>query len=330
MKQGFIILALAVACLFLSQNLRADILKGCVVDADTGEPLQGAEVVFSEYSIVGGSMSRNRLRTDSLGQFCFACEMEMSKLTITANYFGYHSQTVQRMGNNDRDTITIDDFRLKMDEHLLGEVTVEGRARRFYMRGDTVVFNPEAFKTQDGARLIELIEQLPGVSINDGKLLWNGEPLKLMMNGQQAFSEAMLTNLLPAEAVKDIKAYDKKSDFEQQTGVADGKEEHVLDVTIKPGFMDKIYGDVELKGLTSKNYAAHLRAMRLSDTDPLMLYGRVADDPQKIDAMKINGSSSHGGNIPIRQQMGALGYWKSRASLTPEGKRRCPLRAKIH
>lgn len=313
MKQGFTILALAVACLFLSQNLRADILKGCVVDAETGGPLEGAEVVFTETSIEGGSMSRYRLRTDSLGRFLFTCTMEMSKLTITANYFGYHSQTVHRMGNNDRDTITIDDFRLKMDEHLLGEVTVEGRARRFYMRGDTVVFNPEAFKTQDGARLIELIELLPGVSINDGKLLWNGEPLKLMMNGQQAFSEAMLTNVLPVEAVKDIKAYDRKSDFEERTGVADGKEEHVLDVTIKPNFMDKLYGDIEANGMTSKHYAAHLRAMRVSDTNPLMLYGRVADDPKVIDVTTINRSSSHGGNKPVRQQTGAVGYahlWK--------------------
>ncbi|MBQ6064074.1 MAG: outer membrane beta-barrel protein [Prevotella sp.] len=292
---------------------QADILKGRVVDADTGEPLPEAEVVFNETSIDMGSVIHSTIRTDSVGQFIFSCRMELSRLTITASYFGYHSQSVQRMGNNDRDTVTIDDFRLKMDEHLLGEVTVEGRARRFYMRGDTVVFNPEAFKTQDGARLIELIEQLPGVSVNDGKLLWNGEPLKLMMNGQQAFNEAMLTNLLPVEAVKDIKAYDKKSDFEQQTGVADGKEQHVLDVTIKPGFMDKLYGDAELKGLTSKNYAAHLRAMRLSDTDPLMLYGRVADDPTKMNAMTINGYSSHGSNTPIRQQTGAVGYshlWK--------------------
>jgi hypothetical protein len=292
---------------------QADIIKGRVLDADTGEPLPGAEVVFKEKSIEWGDVLQTTIRTDSVGRFQHACEMEMSKLTITASYFGYHSQTVQRMGNNDRDTVTIDDFRLKMDEHLLSEVTVEGRARRFFMRGDTVVFNPSAFKTQDGARLLELIEQLPGVSINNGKLLWNGEPLKLMMNGQQAFSEAMLTNLLPVEAVKDIKAYDKKSDFEQQTGVADGKEEHVLDVTIKPGFMDKIYGDAELKGFTSKNYAAHLRAMRLSETDPLMLYGRVADDPTKINAMTINGYSSHGTNTPIRQQTGAVGYshlWK--------------------
>lgn len=292
---------------------QADIIKGRVVDADTGEPLQEAEVVFRETSIDMGSVMVTTLRTDSAGRFLYACEMGMSKLEITASYFGYHSQKVQRMGNNDRDTVTIDDFRLKMDEHLLGEVTVEGRARRFYMRGDTVVFNPDAFRTQDGARLIELIEQLPGVSIDNGKLLWNGEPLKLMMNGQEAFNEAMLANLLPVEAVNDIKAYDRKSDFERQTGVADGKEQHVLDVTIKPGFMDKMYGDAELKGLTSKNYAAHLRAMRLSDTDPLLLYGRVADDPRKINTMTINGLSSYGRYYPIRQQTGAVGYshlWK--------------------
>ena len=42
MKHGFTILALAVACLFLSQNLRADTIKGCVVDAETGGPLEGA------------------------------------------------------------------------------------------------------------------------------------------------------------------------------------------------------------------------------------------------------------------------------------------------
>ena len=307
------IITIILALILNVVTAQADILKGRVVDADTGEPLQGAEVVFNETAIDMGSVMQTTIRTDSLGRFLFACEMEMSKMTITASYFGYHAQKVQRMGNNDRDTVTIDDFRLKIDEHLLSEVMVEGRVRRFYMRGDTVVFNPEAFKTQDGARLIELIEQLPGVSIIDGKLLWNGEPLKLMMNGQTAFSEALLTNLLPVEAVKDIKAYDKKSDFEQHTGVADGKEEHVLDLTVKPGFMDKIYGDTELKGLTSKNYAAHLRAMRLSDTDPLMLYGRVADDPTKINAMTINGYSSHGTNTPIRQQTGAVGYshlWK--------------------
>ena len=99
-----------------SQSLIADTLKGRVVDADTGEPLEGAEVVFTEFSLDESSVRQSTIRTDSVGRFLFTCRMELSKLTIKASYFGYHSQTVTRMGNNDRDTITIDDFRLKMDE----------------------------------------------------------------------------------------------------------------------------------------------------------------------------------------------------------------------
>lgn len=313
MKQGLLILATIAVCLFLPLAMSADTIKGRIVDAETGDPLESAEIVFTEVAISDNSTIVSTVRADSLGRFVHTLGTELSKLTITASYFGYHSQTVKRMGNNDRDTITIDDIRLKMNEHLLSKVTVKGRARRFYMRGDTVVYNPQAFRTQDRASLIELIEQLPDVTIKDGKLLWNGKPLKLMMNGQVAMNEGMMTNLVPVEAVKDIKAYDKQSEISSRTGVADGKEEHVLDVTIKPGFMDKIYGDVEAGGYSNKHYAAHLRAMRLSDTDPLMLYGRLADDPKVIDVTTINTTSSHQGSNPVRQQTGAVGYghlWK--------------------
>ena len=143
------IITLILALVLGEVTAQADIIKGRVVDADTGEPLQGAEVVFNEQSLDMNSVMQTTVRTDSVGRFLFVCRMEMSKLTITASYFGYHSQKVQRMGNNDRDTVTIDDFRLKMDEHLLSEVMVEGRMRRFYMRGDTVV-QPRGF--QDAGR----------------------------------------------------------------------------------------------------------------------------------------------------------------------------------
>lgn len=313
MKQGLIILATVVVCLFLAQNLAADTIKGRVVDAETFEPLQGAKVVFKEEAISNGGTEIHTVYADSLGRFLYTCRMEISKLTITASHFGYHSHSVKLNGNNDRDTISIDDFCLKMDEHLLDEVTVKGSVRRFYMRGDTVVFNPSAFRTQDGARLLELIEQLPGVSIKDGKLLWNGEPLKLMINSRDVLSEAMMTNLLSVESVKDIKAYDKKSELAERTGVEDGKEEHVLDVAIKPSFMDKFYGDTELKALTCSNYAAHLRAMQMSDTDPLMFYVRAADDPKVIGIATIQRNGSWQGDTPVRQQTGAFGYghfWK--------------------
>ena len=54
-------------------------------------------------------------------------------------------------------------------------VTVEGHARRFYMRGDTVVFNPEAFNMEDGERVSALLRKLPGVTIDkDGNVKAEG------------------------------------------------------------------------------------------------------------------------------------------------------------
>ena len=42
------IITLSIALVLGVATAQADILKGRVVDADTGEPLQGAEVVFNE------------------------------------------------------------------------------------------------------------------------------------------------------------------------------------------------------------------------------------------------------------------------------------------
>ena len=119
MKQGFIILATVVVCLLQAQDLTADTIKGRVVDAETYEPLQGAKVLFKEEAISTGGTEISVVYADSLGRFMYTCRKEMSKLTIMASHFGYHSQFVKFNGNNDRDTISIEDFCLQMDEHLL-------------------------------------------------------------------------------------------------------------------------------------------------------------------------------------------------------------------
>lgn len=77
---------------------------------------------------------------------------------------------------------------------MLKAVAVTGHLPKVTMKGDTLVFNPEAYKIEDNARLIDLFLKLPGVSVSkDGKLFWNNKPLKLLMNGKDVFGgDAML------------------------------------------------------------------------------------------------------------------------------------------
>ena len=300
---------LLMLCLLASVEMSfANVIRGRVVDDETGEPLEGAQVSVNE--AFGTTTFWTKMETDSLGYFHYRCG-EMGRVTFTAQYFGYYEGTAKTIGMEGNDTVRIKDIRLKPSPLLLKEVEVSAKKRRFFMRGDTVVFNPEAFNLEEGARLEELIEKLPGVSIKDGRLLWNNEPLKLMMNGREVFSEGMLLKHLPAEAVENIKAYDQKSELAERTGVKDGKEEHVLDVSIKPSWMDKFYGGLMGAGYSSGHYAAELNAMRLSDNNPLMLFGRVANEPAEIKYKTMNSISSSSGGEPVEQQMASVGYQHS-------------------
>ena len=283
-----------------------DVFQGRVLDAETHEPLEGVHVEITEV-IPGWAQSDEVQYTDSLGRYHFRCG-GMTNITIRARFLGYKTSVVRLKGSETGDTIHIDDILLQPSEVLLKEVLVKGAQRRFYMRGDTVVFNPSAFQMEDGDRLMDLIRKLPGVSVEEDQLLWNGKPLQIRMNGKEALSEDLLLKRLPVEAVADVKAYERKSELEERTGVADGNQQQVLDVTIKPGFMDMWYGSVEATGYTSKNYGAQIDGMRLSDSDPVMLFGHVGDEPKRILKHTMGSSGGEDGGTAVRQQMGAAGY----------------------
>lgn len=307
--------AMLLLLLFLIINMQtvwADVLHGRVLDAETGEALEGAKVDVTEV-IPDLATFHTVLHTDSLGRYHFSCSGQ-TRITIRADFFGYKQGTLRLVGSDSGDTIHIEDIRLQPSEELMREVLVRGQRRRFYMRGDTVVFNPDAFHLQSGDRLLDFVLKLPDVSIKDGHLLWNGEPLRIMMNGKEALSEDLLLQRLPVEAVAEAKAYERKSELEERTGVADGNQQQVLDVIIKPGFMDKWYGSAEATAYSRKNYGAEIDGMRLSDSDPFMLFGRVGDEPKATMAKTMGSWASQSGGMAVRQQMGAAGYkhvWKS-------------------
>ncbi|MBR1788209.1 MAG: TonB-dependent receptor [Bacteroidaceae bacterium] len=298
-------LFLLLAALLVAAAVRADVLKGRVVDAQTGEPLDGARVEARMTS--GDGTSVWMLTTDTLGRFQFESHA-MRRITLRAGFFGYKPTIVQLMSGASLDTVLIDDIRLEPSEVLMRELAVKGSARRFYMRGDTVVFNPQAFPVEEGQRLQDLVLQLPGVSVQDGRLLWNGKPVRLMMNGREALSEGMLMSQLPVEAVENIKAYERRSELEEHTGVDDGRREQVLDVTVRPRFMDRWSGELRATAYSRKNYATEANGMKLSDTDPVMFFLRAADDPRAVSKKTADQFWTYGADDAIRQQMGSLAY----------------------
>lgn len=314
---------LLLLCLIVSTNkTHADIIRGRVIDADTKEPVPEAALAFEQrYDIC---TSIYNLTADSIGNFLFFAD---GNGTLKASMLGYYpkSKMVFAFSDTRKDTTDIGAIELKMSPYMLEMVEVNARARRFSVKGDTIVFHPEAFRLQEGARLDELIRQLPGVEIEeDGSLTWNGKPIRIIMDGESLFGGNDLVSQLPAEAVKDIKAYNKASKFSERTGRDDGTEDMVLDLTIKPGFLDRWYGDVTVGGQTPDDqkpvvssqphskghYEADLQTNRLSKTDPAMIF----IDANNIDhhARRYMNSVSIRQNNGYGQEQGAAAGYQHR------------------
>ena len=298
------------ACLLLfALPLSADILKGRVVDAETKEPIPEATLKLMQQMEYNGHMATWVMSStaDTLG--CFQMRLG-GRGTLEASMLGYYSKTKVVLGFSDdsKDTIDVGDIALKPSETLMKMLEVKGRARRFTVKGDTIIFNPEAFHLEEGARLDELIRQLPGVEVaEDGSMTWNGKPIRITMDGESIFGGDAIINQLPAEAVENIKAYNKASKFSERTGKDDGGEDMVLDLTIKPGFLDRWYGDIAGTYQTTKHYDADLRMNRLSKTDPMMVNAN-ANNMGRERNRTMHGGWSSWGNGYGNSQGASAGY----------------------
>ena len=144
---------------------------------------------------------------------------------------------------------------LSSEGFLLGETVIVGKAPMAVTEQDTTVFNASAYRTPEGSMLEELVKQLPGGEIDaDGKLMIHGKEVKkILVDGKEFFSDDPKVALknLPVEMVEKLKAYERKSDLERLTGVDDGEEEMILDLSVKKGmktgWMNNFYAPPQIR-----------------------------------------------------------------------------------
>lgn len=175
-------------------------------------------------------------------------------------------------------SIPIHKLTLSEKRHLLGEVTVTATKVKFYHKGDTIVYNADAFNLAQGSMLDGLIEQLPGVELNsDGVIKVNGKPVEsLLLNGKDFFkgkNSVMLENM-PAYMVKDVKVYEGQNEEDKLTGRR-GREILTMDVSLKKEFSKGVIANAELGGGTHGRYAARAFGLLYSDRTRISAYAKI-------------------------------------------------------
>ncbi len=164
-------------------------------------------------------------------------------------------------------------------EVKLGEVTVKATKVKFYVRGDTLVYNADAFQLEEGSMLDALIRQLPGAELkDDGRILVNGKQVEsLLLNGEDFFKKdrtVMLENL-PTYMVHKVQVYEKDGKLSQLVGKQMGDRQLVMDVRLKKQYEVGWMGNVEAAGGTRERYLARLFALRFTAYSRLSAFAGI-------------------------------------------------------
>ncbi len=244
-------------------------VTGTVFDADEGEPLEYAvTAIMRDTAIVG------RANTDEKGVFTIPVkEPGMYKLRIS--YIGYSTFSATFNVEENKEVVNLDTVLLGSKNSTGNRAIVTATVAKVQQVEDTTVYNASAYRVPEGSTLEALIKQLPGVQVSDeGTITWNGKTVsEFLINGKNFFkgnTDVAMKNL-PTDLVSKIKAYDRKSDYTQQTGIDDGEEVTVMDISTKRELNQSWITNITGGYGTEHRYSAQLFISRFTDKSHISL-----------------------------------------------------------
>ena len=161
----------------------------------------------------------------------------------------------------------------------LKEVEVTASKIKFYNRGDTIVYNADAFQLAEGSMLDALIEQLPGVKLEDGgRIMVNGEFVEsLLLNGKQFFdgnNNIMLQNIA-AYTVKSVEVYRGHTMLEKFHGSIHGPKHLTMDVKLKKEYSIGWIANAQGGYGSESRYLAQLFSAWFNSTSEVVLIANM-------------------------------------------------------
>ena len=216
-------------------------------DASNGDPVGFATVSLT---VPGRSSAYKYVLTDDKGAGTFE-GVRRGTYQVKAELLGYkpYTQTIEFDARQDLDLGTI---KMEVDAEALEAAQVTDIGNPVIIKKDTIEYNADAFKTSENDMLEDLLKKLPGVEIDDnGTISVNGKTITEITVGDKTFflnDPTVATKNLPAKMIKKLKVIRKKSEQAEFTGVDDGEERNVLDLTVQDGMMNAWVGNLTAAG----------------------------------------------------------------------------------
>ena len=249
-------------------------VSGTILEDGTGEPVMSATVrVLSlpDSTMVGGAA------TDERGIYNIK-DVKKGKYALKITFIGYKERimSLDLTGKKEKN-YSMGYIHISPDSKMLRETEVVANAAQVQVSGDSLVYNASAFRTAEGSALEELVKKLPGAQVDDdGNITINGKTVsKILVDGKEFFlndTKVAMKNI-PTDMIEKLKSYERKSDYSRMTGVDDGEEETVLDLTVKKGMNQGWFGNIDISAGTEERYAERAIINRFTDNKNFTFLG---------------------------------------------------------
>lgn len=243
-------------------------VSGTLIEKGTQEAVTSATVQVlnaNDSAFVTGT------NTDENGAFSLK-SLKKSKYILKFSFIGYTTRcinvdlTTKKERNVDLGYIT-----LSSDAIMLREAQVTAAASKVTVSGDSLIYNANAYRLAEGSTLEDLVKRLPGATVDeDGTIKINGKEVKkILVDGKEFFinDKDIAMKNLPTNIIDKIKTYDRKSDLARVTGIDDGEEETVLDLTVKKGMNNGWFGQEQGAIGTEDRYDINLNVNRFNGSN---------------------------------------------------------------
>lgn len=253
---------------------RKSSVSGTVIDGEDKSPV--IQATIQVLSLPDSTMVTGNV-TDLDGHF--SIPVRPGKYVLKVSFVGYKTSWKQVTLTNAKPRVNTGEISLMADATLLEGVEIVAQAPEVTASEDTLVYNSSAYRVPEGSALEELVKKLPGAEVDEnGKITINGKEIKkIMIDGKEFFADDpnIAMKNLPVNIIDKVRAYDKQSDMARVTGIDDGEEETVIDLTVKKGMNKGWFGNVDLAAGTKDRYSGKIMANHFYEKNQFTVIGSM-------------------------------------------------------
>lgn len=233
MKKILTLVVLTLSLLTVAQAQKTDgIIRGKLTDTAAKQPIVDATISVihtKDSSLVTFTLSNKQGAFEIKG-------LEDGEYQLVFSHQAYQAFKKNVTITADKRTADFGDIAVAKDFKSLGEVVVTNTVP-ITVKGDTVQFNAEAFKTKPNATAEDLLKKLPGVEVDkEGNVKAQGEQIqKVYVDGKEFFGTdpKLATKNLTADMIESVQVFDDMSDQAKFTKIDDGSRSKTLNIKLK-------------------------------------------------------------------------------------------------